>query len=491
MKRIRHFINGESVDSISGETFLSENPATGESFAEVASGRAEDVDRAVESAYAAFKNEWSRAAPATRGKLLYKVAEKLLERREEFARAETEDSGKTLQSNLLIDVPFCADFWRYYAGAADKMRTPVVANEYGVHRYAVREPYGVIGAIAPWNFPLVMASLKMCAALAAGNCVVIKMAEQTPATVTMLAQLISEVGFPPGVVNVVHGFGATAGQALVNHPKVAKIAFTGSSAIGKLIAEQTGRMTKPALLEMGGKSANIIFADADLDLAANGVMQSGLGNNGQFCLAASRVLVEEKIADKFIDRILEKAAKIRVGDPTDATTNCGPIISAKQLERVMNYVEIGKSEGAELLTGGARPQNLPENLRGGHYLAPTIFARMSPEMRIFREEIFGPVIGITTFRDERQAVELANNCDYGLGAYFWSKDVDRVHRVTNALDAGLVFVNMPSYMTPQMPAGIRKLSGTGQNFGLEAMENYTKLKAVYVNYSGRIFPWLS
>lgn len=485
MKRINHIINGESVPSCSGKTFVSENPATEEVIAEVAFGEAEDVNAAVESADTAFK-DWSRFAPAVRGKLLYKVAEKLIERREDFARAESEDSGKTFQSNLNIDVPFCADFWRYYAGAADKIRTPVVANEPGVHRYAVREPYGVIGAIAPWNFPLVMASLKICAALACGNTIVMKMAEQTPATVTMLAELLLEVGFPPGVVNVVHGEGTT-GQLIVHHPKVKKIAFTGSSKIGKLIAVQCAEMTKPFLVEMGGKSANIVFADADLDLAANGVMQSGLGNNGQFCLAASRVLIEEKIADEFVERLIEKTRKINLGDPFDAKTNCGPVISQKQFDRVMSYIEIGKTEGAELVTGGRRPAHLDK----GYFLEPTVFQKMSPNMRIWREEIFGPVIGLTTFKNETEAIQLANDSDYGLGAYFWSKDVDRVHRVANALDAGLVFINMPSYMTPQTPAGIRGLSGTGQNFGMEALENYTKLKGVYVNYSGRIFPWLT
>jgi len=485
MKQINHFINGESIASKSGKTFLSENPATQESIAEVALGEAEEVNAAVESADEAFQN-WSRLAPAERGKLLYKVADKLLEKREEFARAETEDSGKTFQSNLNIDVPFCADFWRYYAGAADKLRTPVVANEYGVHRYVLREPYGVIGAIAPWNFPLVMASLKMCAALACGNTIVMKMAEQTPATVTMLAELLLEVGFPKGVVNVVHGDGTT-GQLLVNHPKVKKIAFTGSSKIGKLIATQCAEKTKPVLVEMGGKSANIVFADADLDLAANGVMQSGLGNNGQFCLAASRILIEESIADEFVERLIEKAGKINLGDPFDKQTNCGPIISAKQFERVMSYVEIGKAEGAEIVTGGKKPNHLDK----GYFLEPTIFSKMSPEMRIWREEIFGPVIGLTTFKTEDEAIELANDSDYGLGAYFWAKDVDRVHRVAGALDSGLVFVNMPSYMTPQMPAGIRGLSGTGQNFGMEALENYTKLKGIYINYSGKIFPWLT
>jgi acyl-CoA reductase-like NAD-dependent aldehyde dehydrogenase len=487
MEQILHFIDGENVPSLAGATFVSENPATQEIIAEVASGQAEDIDRAVAAAERAFENDWSKLAPAERGKLLYKVADKLLERREAFARAESLDAGKTYQSNLNIDVPFCADFWRYYAGAADKLRAPVVANEPGVHRYAVREPYGVIGAIAPWNFPLVMASLKMCAALACGNTIVMKMAEQTPATVTMLAQLMHEVGFPPGVVNVVHGFGDTAGQALVNHPGVKKIAFTGSSKIGRLIGQQCAETSKPALLEMGGKSANIVFADADLELAVNGVLQAGLGNNGQFCLAASRILVEESIADQFTEALVEKARRIRLGDPFDSATNCGPIISQKQFDRVMSYVEIGRAEGAQLLTGGQRPAHLDK----GYYLEPTIFAAMTPAMRIWREEIFGPVVGITTFRTEAEAIELANHCDYGLGAYFWAKDVDRVYRVTNALDSGLVFVNMPAYMTPIMPAGIRKLSGTGQNFGLEALENYTKLKGVYVNYSGRIFPWLT
>ena len=483
MQTINHIINGEIVPSRSGKTFLSENPATEEIIAEVAFGEAEDVDAAVCSADEAFQI-WKNVTPLERGKLLYKVADKLLEKREELALAETLDSGKTYQSNLNIDVPFCSDFWRYYAGAADKLRTPVVANEYGTHRYSVREPYGVIGAIAPWNFPLVMASLKLCAALACGNTVVIKMAEQTPATVTMLAEILLEVGIPKGVVNVVHGDGTT-GQHIVHHPKVKKVAFTGSSAVGKILGEQTGRMTKPALLEMGGKSANIIFADADIDLAVNGILQSSLGNNGQFCLAASRVLIDEKIAVEVTAKVIEKAQKIKVGDPLDATSNVGPIISRKQLDRVLSYIEIGKAEGAELAAGGNRIGDQ------GYFLEPTVFTKMTPQMRIWREEIFGPVVGITTFSSEEEAIHLANDSDYGLGAYFWTNDLNRMHRVSNAMDSGLVFVNMPSYMTPMMPAGIRGLSGTGQNFGLEALENYTKLKGIYINYSGKIFPWLT
>jgi acyl-CoA reductase-like NAD-dependent aldehyde dehydrogenase len=485
MHVINHFIGGKSVPSVSGLTFPSENPATGELIAEVARGNAEDVDSAVRSADDAFR-DWSRRPPGERGKLLYGLAELLMTRREQFAGAESEDSGKTYQSNLNIDVPFCADFFRYYAGAADKLRTPVPNNEPGVHRYAVREPYGVVGAIAPWNFPLVMATLKLSAALACGNTVVMKMAEQTPATVTMLAELAIEAGIPAGVFNVVHGFGSEAGQALVHHPKVKKVAFTGSSAVGKLLGEQCGRMTKPALLEMGGKSANIIFADADIDLAVNGALQASLGNNGQFCLAASRILVEESILDRFTEALVERTRRIKLGDPFDATTNCGPIISREQFERVVGYIGIGKAENAKLLTGGERPAGLDR----GYFLEPTVFGGMTAGMRIWKEEIFGPVVGITSFRTEDQAVELANDCDYGLGAYFWAKDVDRVHRVANALDAGLVFVNMPAYMTPIMPAGIRNMSGTGQNFGLEALENYTKLKGIYINYSGRIFPWL-
>lgn len=483
MQTINHYIDGEEIASESGKTFLSENPATEETIAEVAFGESADVDAAVESAGKAFEI-WKNFAPLERGKLLYKVADKLLERREEFALAETEDSGKTFQSNLHIDVPFCADFFRYYAGAADKLRTAVPNNEAGTHRYAVREPYGVIGAIAPWNFPLVMATLKLSAALACGNTVVMKMAEQTPATTTMLAELFMEIGFPKGVFNVVHGDGTT-GQHLVHHPKVKKIAFTGSSAIGKLLGEQTGRMTKPALLEMGGKSANIIFADADIDLAVNGILQSSLGNNGQFCLAASRVLIDEKIAVEVTAKVIEKAKKIRVGNPMDASSNVGPIISRKQMERVLDYIEIGKAEGAEIVAGGNRIGDK------GYFVEPTVFAKMTPQMRIWREEIFGPVVGLTTFSTEEEAINLANDSDYGLGAYFWTNDLNRMHRVSAAMDSGLVFVNMPSYMTPMMPAGIRNLSGTGQNFGLEALENYTKLKGIYVNYSGKIFPWLT
>lgn len=483
MKIINHIIDGVGRTSFSGKTFFSENPATEETIAEVAFGEAEDVNLAVESANEAFES-WKIVSPHERGKLLYKVADKLLEKREEFALAETEDSGKTLQSNRNIDIPFCADFFRFYAGAADKLRTPVANNEFGTHRYATREPYGVIGAIAPWNFPLVMATLKLSAAITCGNTVVMKMAEQTPATVTLLANLFLEVGFPKGVFNVVHGDGTT-GQHLVHHPKIKKIAFTGSSAVGKILGEQTGKMTKPALLEMGGKSANIIFADADIELAVNGILQSSLGNNGQFCLAASRVLIDEKIADFVIAKVVERAKKIKVGNPMDAGSNVGPIISRKQMERVLSYIEIGKNEGAEIAAGGNR---IGEK---GYFIEPTIFTKMTPAMRIWREEIFGPVVGITTFSTEEEAINLANDCDYGLGSYFWTNDLNRMHRVSNAMDSGLVFVNMPSYMTPMMPAGIRNLSGTGQNFGLEALENYTKLKGIYVNYTGKIFPWLT
>lgn len=485
MEKICHIIDGKEVSSKSGKTFFSENPSTEQIIAEVAYGEAEDVDLAVESAHRAFR-DWSALSPIERGKLIYKVADKLLEQAEELARAETQDSGKTYQSNLKVDIPFAADFWRFYAGACDKIRTPVVANEFGVHRYAIREPYGVVGAIAPWNFPIVMASIKLCIALACGNTVVIKMAEQTPLTVTMLAKILLDVGFPPGVVNVVHGDGKT-GQHLVNHPKVKKIAFTGSSKVGRMIGMQCADMAKPVLLEMGGKSANVVFSDANLELAVNGVLQSGLGNNGQFCLAASRVLVEETILERFLESLIEKIKRIRVGDPFDSQTNCGPLISQKQLDRVLDYIEIGKSEGADLIFGGTRPSELQR----GYFLNPTVFINMRPNMRIWREEIFGPVIGITSFKTEQEAIELANASDYGLSAYFWTQDLNRLYRVTSSLDAGLVFVNMPSYIVPQMPAGIRNLSGSGYNFGMEAIENYTKLKGVYVNYSGRIFPWLT
>ncbi len=491
MRRIYHLIDGREVPSHSGSYFASENPATGEQFAEVAAGDETDVDAAVKAALRAFQGPWSKITPAERGRLLYRVAELIEARAEELAAAETLDSGKPLAANRHIDLPFCVDFWRFYAGAADKLRTPVVANEPGVHRYAVREPLGVVGAIAPWNFPLVMASLKIAPALAAGNTVVIKMAEQTPLTTSLLGQLCLEAGLPEGVVNVVHGFGERAGAALVRHPQVAKICFTGSTEVGRLIGQECARQVKPFLLELGGKAANIIFADADLDLAVNGALQAGLANNGQFCLAASRVLVEERVADRVTELLIDKARSIRVGEPHDPATHCGPLISRAHLERVSSYVASGCAEGAELLTGGAPPRDLPERLRRGFYFAPTVFGRVRPQMRIAREEIFGPVIGITSFRTEEEAIALANGVDYGLSAYFWTKDADRVHRVASALDAGLVFVNMPQYMVPQMPAGLRKSSGWGQNFGLEALENYTKLKGVYVNYSGKIFPWLT
>jgi acyl-CoA reductase-like NAD-dependent aldehyde dehydrogenase len=490
MEQVNHLINGAETPSQHGETFLNENPATGETLGAVALGGAADVDAAVNSAQAAFYGEWSRLTPAQRGKLMYRVADLLEKHGEEIAQAETIDAGKPLANNRVIDVPFCADFWRFYAGAADKLRTPVAANEPGTFRYTVREPYGVIGAIAPWNFPLVMATIKISMALAAGNTVVMKMAEQTPLTTSLLGKILLEAGIPPGVVNVVHGDGKT-GAALVEHPKVAKICFTGSSEVGRRIGEICARAQKPTLLEMGGKSANIVFADADIDQAINGVMQAGLSNNGQFCLAASRILVEESIAEKVIEGLVAKARSVRVGDPRDPATHCGPLVSKAQWERVNGYVQIGQHEGAELLTGGAKPTDLPDECRNGYFMQPTVFRRMTPEMRIWREEIFGPVVGVTTFKTEAEAIRLANDCAYGLGAFFWTQDLARTHRVSAAMDAGLVFVNMPQYMVPQVPVGIRKLSGTGQNFGLEALENYTKLKAVYVNYSGQIYPWLA
>ena len=490
METINHLINGKETPSQSGATFRNENPATGETIGDVALGGAADVDAAVTSAQAAFYGDWSRLTPAQRGKLMYRVAELLEARGEEIAQAETIDAGKPLANNRVIDVPFCADFWRFYAGAADKLRTPVAASEPGTFRYTVREPYGVVGAIAPWNFPLVMATIKISMALAAGNTVVMKMAEQTPMTTAILGKILLEAGIPPGVVNVVHGDGAT-GAALVSHPKVAKICFTGSSSVGRSIGETCARLSKPTLLEMGGKSANIVFADANLDQAINGVMQAGLSNNGQFCLAASRILVEESIAEKVIEGLVAKARSVRVGDPRDPATHCGPLVSKTQWERVASYIAIGQSEGAELLTGGGKPTDLPDECRNGYFMSPTVFRNMTPEMRIFREEIFGPVVGVTTFITEAEAIKLANDCDYGLGAFFWTEDLSRAHRVSNAMDAGLVFVNMPQYMVPQVPVGIRKMSGAGQNFGMEALENYTKVKGVYINYSGQIYPWLA
>lgn len=489
MELITHYINGADVPSQDGATFVNENPATGATLGQVAQGGPADVDAAVQAASAAFRGSWARLTPAQRGRILYRVADLLERDAEALALAETLDSGKPLSANRNIDIPFCADFWRYYGGAADKLRTPVAANEYGTHRYALREPYGVIGAIAPWNFPLVMATLKIAPALAAGNTVVIKMAEQTPVTVTLLARLLTEAGLPAGVVNVVHGPGTT-GAALVKHPQVAKICFTGSSPVGRSIGAECAQSSKPTLLEMGGKSANILFADADLDIAVNGVMQAGLANNGQFCLAASRILVAAEILEEVTERLVALARAVRVGDPCDAQTHCGPLISRAQWQRVRDYVAIGQHEGAEMVTGGSVPPDLPDNLRNGYYLEPTVFRRMTPDMRIFREEIFGPVVGLTPFHSEAEALALANDCAYGLGAFFWTKDLDRTHKVIQGLDAGLVFVNMPQYMVPQMPAGIRKLSGTGQNFGLEALENYTKVKGVYLNYSGQIYPWL-
>ncbi len=491
MQEIKHFIGGREVDSLSGATFTKDNPATGEIFATVARGGAEDIDRAVEVAEQTFKSGvWSRLAPAERGKRLAKVAQLILDNLQSLAEAETRDSGKPLQDNLRIDVPFSADYWTFFAGAADKVQTMVVANEPGMHRYTLREPYGVVGCIAPWNFPIVMVTLKMAPALVAGNSIVFKMAEQTPTTVSMIAKLCLEAGIPEGVVNVVHGYGHEAGAALVKHPKVKKISFTGSTSVGTEIASVAGGQAKSALLEMGGKAANIIFADADLDLAVQGALQAGLANSGQFCLAASRLLVEEKIADEVLDRLREKFKTVRLGDPMNPATHLGPLVSKAQHERVLNYIEIGKQEGAKLLCGGKRPQ-LEAPFDKGYFIEPALFAEFKPQMRVSQEEIFGPVIGLMRFRTEAEAIEIANGTMYGLSNYFWTKDVDRVHRVSQALDSGLVFINMPQYSSPMMPSTGHKMSGVGEKLGLQGINAYTQLKSIYLNYSGKIFPWIS
>jgi acyl-CoA reductase-like NAD-dependent aldehyde dehydrogenase len=490
LRQVLHHIGGRDIPSVSGAIFVKHNPATGEPLAEVARGVEEDVDLAVEGAWRAFqKGPWPRMTPAERGRKLAKVAELLRTRAHELAEAETIDSGKPFHDNLHIDLPFSADFWDFYAGAGDKLRGYVAASEPGMHRYTLREPYGVIGCIAPWNFPIVMFTLKTAPALAVGNCVVFKMAEQTPTTTSLLAQLCLEAGIPEGVVNVVHGYGPEAGAALVRHPKVGKIAFTGSTAVGIEISRAAAEHMKPVLLELGGKAATIVFADADLEMAVQGALQAAVANAGQFCLAASRVLVEERIADEFTDRVVEKTRTIRVGDPMAPGTHLGPLVSREQNQRVSNYIAIGKQEGAQLVFGGGRPE-LPEPFRNGYFVEPAVFTRVRHGMRIAQEEIFGPVVGIIPFRTEEEALALANNTRYGLSSYFWTKDVDRVQRVSRGLDTGLVFINMPQYMVPSMPSAGRKMSGIGETLGMEALEAYTQSKSVYLNYSGKIFPWL-
>jgi acyl-CoA reductase-like NAD-dependent aldehyde dehydrogenase len=477
----RLFIGGEWVDAASGRTFDVRFPATGEVIAQVAEADAADVDRAVAAARAAYQERaWQQMDGADRAALLWRIGDALAARAEQLTRLEVLDNGKPIRE-AAIDIRQAVDAFRYYAGWADKLQGETVPVRGKVFNYTLREPVGVVGAIIPWNFPLLMAAWKVAPALACGNAVVLKPAEQTPLTALELAAIAAEAGLPPGVLNVLPGFGETAGAALVRHPGVDKIAFTGSTAVGKLIMRAAAESLKKVSLELGGKSPNIVLADADLEAAARGAFSGIFYNAGQCCTAGSRLLVHESVKDQLLARVVERAKKLQPADPLDPKARLGPMISQEQLERVLGYIEQGRAEGAQLLAGGARAPY--GGLERGYWVQPTIFDAVQPDYVIAQEEIFGPVLAVMTFADTEEAIALANRTIYGLAAGVWTRDVRTAHRLARELEAGTIWVNTYHPLDAATPFGGYKQSGFGRELGAYALDLYTQIKSVWIDLS--------
>jgi phenylacetaldehyde dehydrogenase len=476
-KKQKMLINGKWVEAASGKTFPTYNPATGEVLSNVAEGDREDIDRAVKAARAAFDTgKWSKISPSERGRMMWRLADLIEKNAEEFAQLESLDNGKPLTIARVADLPLAIDHFRYYAGWSTKIEGNTIpmsfARQGSYHAYTVREPVGVVGQIIPWNFPLLMAAWKLGPALATGCCVVLKPAEQTPLTALRLGELIQEAGFPDGVVNIVPGYGETAGAALSAHPDVDKIAFTGSTEVGKLILHAAAGNLKKVSLELGGKSPNIIMADADLESAIPGASMAIFFNQGQCCCAGSRLFVEKGIFDKVVDGISQAAAKIRVLPGLDPNSDLGPLVSEEQLNRVCGYLESGIKEGAKATTGGSR-----EGTKG-YFVKPTVLVNTNDKMKVVQEEIFGPVVTATPFSDPSEIVARANDTVYGLAAGVWTRDVKKAHAIASKIKAGTVWINCYNVFDAALPFGGYKQSGWGREMGHEVLNNYTEVKSV-------------
>jgi aldehyde dehydrogenase (NAD+) len=471
-------IDGKWVEAASGKTFDTVNPATGKRLARVAEGEAEDIDRAVKAARKAFDaSPWAQAAPTDRQRILLAIADLIEKHAEELAQLETLDNGKSINESRNVDIPSAAATFRYYAGWCDKIYGETIPSNPAFFNFTLREPVGVCGQIIPWNFPLLMAAWKLAPGIACGNTMVLKPAEQTPLTALRLGELLLEAGVPAGVVNIVTGFGS-AGAALVRHPQVDKIAFTGSSEVGKEIHRETGKTLKRVSLELGGKSPNIVFADADVEAAVQGAITGVFFNQGQVCCAGTRLFVESKLHDAFAKELAKHAESMPQGPGLDTRTAVGPLVSQEQLERVTGYLEIGKKEGAKALAGGER--NTAKGLEGGYFVKPTVFTGVKNTMRIAQEEIFGPVVSVIPFKDENDAVLQGNNTLYGLAAGVWTRDVSKAHRVARAIRAGTVWVNCYNVFDAAAPFGGYKESGYGRELGPYALDLYTQVKSVWM-----------
>ncbi len=472
-------IGGKWVDAASGKTFPTYNPATGEVLARVAEGDREDIDRAVKAARAAFeKGPWRKLTASERGRIIWKIADLIEEHLEEFAQLDSLDNGKPLTVARAADVPLATDLFRYMAGWATKIEgnTIPISVPYtpGARylAYTLREPVGVVGQIIPWNFPLLMAAWKLGPALAAGCTVVLKPAEQTPLSALRLGELAQEAGLPAGVLNVVPGYGETAGAALAAHPDVDKVAFTGSTEVGKLILQASAGNLKKVSLELGGKSPNVVLKDADLDVAIPGAASAIFFNHGQCCCAGSRLYVEKEIFEKVVDGVAEAARKIRLGPGLDPATEMGPLVSEEQLHRVCGYLDAGASEGARAVTGGHKYGDR------GYFVEPTVLVDTRPDMKVVREEIFGPVVTAMPITSTRELLPQANDSIYGLAAAVWTRDIGKAHTIASELRAGTVWINCYNIFDAALPFGGYKQSGWGREMGHEVLENYTEVKAV-------------
>jgi acyl-CoA reductase-like NAD-dependent aldehyde dehydrogenase len=475
------FIDGQWRPPASGETYATVNPATEEESARVARGDERDVDQAVQAARRAFdQGPWPRMAAAERARMLWKLADLITANLDEMARLESINTGKTLFDSGKVELPFAAEVFRYYAGWTTKIHGDTLALRDGAFTFTLRQPIGVVGAIVPWNFPFLLSSWKIAPALAAGNTVVLKPASLTPLTALRFAELTAEAGLPEGVFNVVPGPGGKVGMALVRHPGVDKVAFTGSTEVGKSIMREAAGTLKRVSLELGGKSPNIVFADADLEAAVRGALTGIFYNKGEVCAAGSRLLVEQKVHDEVVGRLAERVKTLKVGDPLDKATRMGPVVSRQQLDTVLGYVEAGKREGARLVAGGERAT---VGNGKGYFLQPTIFTGVSNAMKIAREEIFGPVLSVIPFKDVDDGIAQGNETFYGLAAAVWTRDVAKALRAARAIRAGTVWVNAYNLYDAALPFGGFKESGFGRELGATGMDLYTEVKSIWVDLS--------
>lgn len=478
-------INGEWLDGVAGTTIDVVNPHDATVITRVAEAREADVDLAVAAAKAAYP-AWGARPASERGHLLLKLADKIESCAEELAQLESLDTGHPIRDTRNLDVKRTAFCFRYFGGMADKLEGSTIPVDEGFLNFTTREPIGVVGQIVPWNFPLMFTSWKMAPALAAGNTIVIKPAEITPLTTLRIAEMMLEVGFPAGVVNVVVGYGDVAGAHLAEHDDVGKIAFTGSTATGKRIVEASAGNLKKVQLELGGKGANIIFEDAEIPKAVGGSAWAIFHNQGQACIAGSRIIIHESIADIFLEKFVGLASTIRLGDPSDPNTEMGPLTSKLHQQKVLDYCEIARKEGGEILLGGKLPDN--PDLANGCYVEPTIVKAKASD-RVAQEEVFGPFVSVITFKTDAEALSIANATDYALGSGLWTKDITRAHKFARDMHAGMVWINCYKRVHPASPFGGMGKSGYGREMGFEVMREYTQVKSVWVNIDAKIPPF--